>query len=56
MGLRCLNKTYEIIDVPILPDIKEVFNFSHHHVTCLAQLGPTSKTGGLRFLFKNYFF
>ena len=32
-----------------------MFNFSHHHVTCLAELGPTSKTGGLWFLFKNYF-
>ena len=34
------------------PNIKEVFIFCHYHATCLAQLGPTSKTGGLCLLFK----
>ena len=32
----------------VLLECKEVFNFSHHLDYCIAQLGPTSKTGGLR--------
>ncbi len=33
--------------------ISSFFHFSHHYATCLAQLGPTCKTGGLCFLFKS---